>query len=140
MRINLFLLADYANISEDKKLNIMGIFTEINAFQFPVRQPSMHLVLSMTPELGEYGDTRTLAIRLFDPDGNELMNISLPCQLPKPEHGRMPIVNFVLNLRDLIFPKPGPYGFVVQLDKDRKDQILLYVNQLEQPQQPQIGQ
>ncbi len=139
MRINLFLLADHANISEDKKLNIMGVFTEINAFQFPTRTPSMHLVISMSPELGEFGDTRNLAIRLFDPAGNEMMNLSLPCQLPKPEHGRKPTVNFVLNLRDMVFPVPGPYNFILQLDKDQKGELLFYVNKLEPPQQPLPG-
>jgi hypothetical protein len=140
MRINLFLLAEYANNSEDKKLNIMGVFNQINAFQFPTRYPSMYLVLSMSPELGEFGDTRNVTIRLFEPDGGELMKISQSCQFPNIEQGKIPTANFVINLRDLIFPKPGPYIFIVQLEKEQKAQVLMYLNQVEKPQEPQQPQ
>jgi hypothetical protein len=34
MKVDLFLTADYANITGDGKLNVMGIFREINAFNF----------------------------------------------------------------------------------------------------------
>jgi hypothetical protein len=137
MRINLFLLADYANISEDKKLNIMGIFTEINAYQFPIRHSSMHLVLSMSPDIGEFGENRTLRFRLFDPDGKEIFSLPLPCSIPNPQHGRKPTINFVVNLRDVIFPVPGPYNLVLQLDKDQKAEITLYANKVDLPQPPQ---
>src|SRR5919204_3250104 len=47
MRLSLALLADYANVSHDGKLNIMGIFGQIHAPQFPAVHAQMHLVLSL---------------------------------------------------------------------------------------------
>ncbi len=139
MRVNLFLLADYANISEEKKLNVMGIFSEIYSAKFPARHSSMYVVLSMTPELGEFGETRQLSVRLYDPEGNELINMSAQVQLPMPMHGRKPTINAIYNLRDIFFPKPGPYQFVVLVDRDHKAELSVNVNQVEM-QKPQDQQ
>ena len=78
MKLLLILAADYANITNDGKLNVMGIFREINASHFPARHPSMHIVVILGAELGEYGQTRILTIKLRDPDGNEIMSLSGP--------------------------------------------------------------
>ena len=46
MRVALGVLADYANVSAEGKLNIMGVFQIVNAVQFPHVHPQMHLVLT----------------------------------------------------------------------------------------------
>lgn len=45
MDVNLALLADYANVSQDGKLNIMGIFQEVNPPVLPFALPQMYLVM-----------------------------------------------------------------------------------------------
>jgi len=55
MKLTLFLAADYANITREGKLNVMGIFNDIYARTFPARHSSMHLVAKLGAELGEYG-------------------------------------------------------------------------------------
>ena len=44
MKTRIAVLADYASLSIEHKLNIMGIFTAINAAQTPVVHPQMKLV------------------------------------------------------------------------------------------------
>ncbi len=83
MKLLLLLAADYANVTGDGKLNVMGIFREVNALNFPVRHPSMHLVVKLGAELGEYGETRNLAVKLLDADGNEIMSLSGQVNIPK---------------------------------------------------------
>jgi hypothetical protein len=134
MRLQLLLAADYANITGDGKLNVMGVFREINASSFPARHPSMHLVIILSAELGEYGQTRDLVVKLLDGDGNELMNLSGPVNIPRFEGGRKPEVNAILGLRDITFPKPGPYQFVVLVDKDYKGDLTIYANQVSAPE------
>jgi hypothetical protein len=90
----------------------------------------MHLVVKLGAELGEDGQTRTLVIMLRDADGNEIMNISGPLEIPKGESGRRPEVNAILELKDVVFPKPGPYQFVVHVDKDFKCDLTIYANQI----------
>ena len=137
MKLALLLIADYANLTRDGKLNVMGIFREINAVQFPARHSSMHLVAKLLPELGEYGDKRDLAVKLLDPDGKELMNISGEIEVPQPQQGYPPEVNVILELKDVVFPQPGPYSFVILVDKDHKGSLPIYVNKIEIPDNKQ---
>lgn len=95
MRLQLLLAADYANITEDKKLNVMGIFREINSFSFPARHPSMHLVINLAAEPEEYGISRKLTVKLIDADGKEILSLSGPVNVPKGEGGRWPEVNAI---------------------------------------------
>lgn len=132
MRPILFLVADYANITREGKLNVMGIFNDIYSFNFPGRHSSMHLVCKLGAELGEYGQTREFAVKLLDDDGNQIMDVAGQFQVPKGERGRKPEVNIILELKDVVFPKPGSYQFVILVDKDHKGELSLYVNQLEQ--------
>ena len=137
MKLELFLAADYANITNSGKLNVMGIFRVINASTFPVRHSSMHLVIKLLPELGEYGIVRDLFVKLLDPNGNELVGLSAQVNAPKPGGGMPPEINVILELKDTVFPQPGPYQFVVLVEKDHKGALPIFVNQLEaQPPQP----
>ncbi len=130
MKLILLLAADYANITRDGKLNVMGIFNGISAGSFPARHASMHLIVKLAAELGEYGETRNLSVRLLDPGGGELLRMTSPIKVPKSGAGRMPEVNAILELTDIVFPKPGPYQFVVLVDKDYKGDLAIDVNEL----------
>ena len=39
--------------------------------------------------------------------------------------------------KDIIFPKPGPYQFVIMIDKDHKGELTLYANKIESPKASQ---
>lgn len=138
MKLLLLLAADYANTTGDGKLNVMGIFRDINAYSFPARHSSMYLVVKFGAELGEYGDTRTLTVKLRDPDGNEIMSLSGPLVIPESKGGIIPEVNAILELKDIIFSKPGPYQFVVLIDKDYKGDLPIYVNKIEAPKNSEV--
>lgn len=133
MRVALFLAADYANITREGKLNVMGIFNDIYAQTFPARHPSMHLIAKLGAELGEYGQVRDFTVKLLDADGNPIFDLSGQFQVPSGGQGRKPEVNLILELKDLIFPKEGIYQFVLFVDKDHKGELSLYVNKIEAP-------
>jgi len=133
MRPLLFLAADCANVTGDGKLNVMGIFNDINAYNFPARHPSMHLVAKLGAELSEYGQRRGFTVILMDADGNHIMELSGEFDVPTGQGGKKPEVNIILNLKDIILPNPGRYQFVLLIDKDQKDELTLYVNQIETP-------
>jgi hypothetical protein len=133
MKPLLFVAADYANITGDGKLNIMGIFHEIYASSFPARHASMHLIATLGAELGEWNQTRDFTIKLLDEDGNQIMDLTGQIDIPKGERGRKPEVNIILGLNDVIFPKPGTYVFAIFVDKDHKGDLTLFVNQIEKP-------
>ncbi len=134
MKLSLILAADYANVTREGKLNVMGIFREINAYNFPARHPSMHWVLSLKAELGEYGVDRNLIVKLLDADGNEIMDLAGQVSVPKGSGGIVPEVNAILELKDVIFPKPGHYQFIVLVDKDHKGDLTISVNKVDSPE------
>ncbi len=55
MRVALGVLADYANVSADGKLNIMGVFQIVNVIQFPHVHAQMDLVLTLEADPSEAG-------------------------------------------------------------------------------------
>jgi hypothetical protein len=132
MEVQVFLAADYANVEQSGKLNVMGIFRDIYANNFPARHSSMFLVLKLGAQLGEYGVSRNITIKLLNADGIELLNITRPIDIPKGEKGRRPEINMILGLRDLVFPEPGDYQFVVLVDNDWKGELPISIIQMEQ--------
>ena len=137
MRPLLILAADYANITSDGKLNVMGIFNDINAHNFPAKHPSMYLVARLGAEFGEYGQQRNFTVYLLDEDANKCLEIQGQFDIPRGEKGRRPEVNIIIDLKDVIFPKPGPYQFVILVEKDQKCELTLYANKIEAPIQAQ---
>jgi hypothetical protein len=135
MRLLLFVAADCANISADQKLNVMGIFNEIRAPKFPARHPSIHLVVKLAAELGEYGQKRDLTVNLHDPDGQPIMSLTGQVEVPKPTGGTRPEINAIFNIRDVTFQRPGPHQFIVLVDKDFKGDLPINVVELPSPPQ-----
>ena len=93
----------------------------------------MYLIAKLSPELSEYGQKRTFTILLMDADANHVLEVSGEFDVPKGQDGKRPEVNIMLELKDVVFTKPGRHVFVLLIDKDQKDDITLYVNQIEPP-------
>jgi hypothetical protein len=129
MELLTILAADYANIAQGDKINVMGIFRTIFAPSFPARHPSMFLVVKLGADLGEYGDERTMTIKLLDADGNELMRYPMQIRIPQPSGGQRPEVNALLQINDVVFPSAGRYQFSVFIDKDNKGDLAIDVIQ-----------
>jgi hypothetical protein len=138
MQVTLLLAADYANVAQGGKLNVMGIFDNIRAHKFPARHSLMHIVIKLAAELGENNETRTVTIKLVDQDGNELMKMSQNVQVPATIGGRRPELNIIMGLQDIKFPEPGTYEFVVLVDKDFKASRPVQLIQIEQPAAPDV--
>jgi len=137
MEVSILLLADYANVEQGGKINVMGIFDRINAPQFPVRHPSMHLVAKLNAELGETSQERRITIKLVDEDGRDLaVLLNQPVSVPPGVEGGRPEFRFIMQLRDVVFPNPGTYSFVVLVDNDFKKDLPLVVAQIAPPEEP----
>lgn len=128
MECLVFESADYANVAEGGKLNIMGIFRNIYSSNFPTRHPEMHLIIKLRASPAEYGQTRKLTIKLMDEDAKiELVNFSRDIVVPPPVGRQQPEINQILKIRDIIFPEPGTYQFSVLIDNDEKGTLPIEV-------------
>ena len=116
MRLAILLVADYANITIENKLNVMGIFTDIHARNFPARHGSMQVVMQFVAELGDVEQAHRLAVKLVDADRNPIVGIEGPFQVPSIEAGRERKSNVIINFADVVFPSIGSYEFTVELD------------------------
>jgi hypothetical protein len=128
VEIVLLLLADYANISRGGKLNVMGVFDHLHAGKFPTRHPQMHLVLRLRAELGEPSGPRELTIKVLNQDGGEM--VTLPPRkftVPDSKEGRRSDMNFIIGIRDIVFPEPGSYEFLVEVNEEPQASIPLHV-------------
>lgn len=136
MELQTILAADYANVAEGGKLNVMGIFRNIFGTSFPAVHPSMFLVVQLKPDFPEYGQQRQLSISLVDEDGKtEVAKVSGEINIPMPVGGQRPEINLTVELKGLVFPKPGRYQFTVLVDKDFKGSLSIDVGKLPEPPQ-----
>jgi hypothetical protein len=131
MEVKLSVLADYANVSQDGKLNIMGIFQEINAPTLPFPLPQMFLVLSFEAGPAEFGSQKQLRIVLLDEDGAEKIAMEGEVQVPHPPRpGRQAYINEAIGLAGVPFEKAGDYHFAVLVGGETKETVPLHVNDL----------
>lgn len=126
MQIKLAVLADYANVTGDGKLNILGIFDRINLVQIPAVHPQMHLVLRLEARPAELDRAHEIEIRLQDPEGATIFEVKGEI-VPRGEPGQLVSTNQILTLNNLQLEKVGEYTFVVFVNNDIKAEIPLAV-------------
>lgn len=83
MDVQLALLADYANISREGKLNILGIFDALYGKNFPIIHPQLQLVINFEATRAEEGKEKVVEVQFSDGDDNKLSGISGKLKIPK---------------------------------------------------------
>ncbi len=115
MELRYALLADFANVTQDGKLNVLGIFDHLYSRSFPATHRQLFLVNSIDAGREDEGQKREIKIQLINADGAVLHELE--------EHltfgvGKQ-IVNQVHLFHDLTFVQPGPYQFNIFFDGQR---------------------
>jgi hypothetical protein len=115
MQLRIAALADYTNITQNGKLNILGIFSQIQASQIPAVHPQMQLVLQFSFEVLETG-SKSIKVILQDVDGRSILTVDGVINLPT-HLGPDPIIlNQVMQMQNVAFPNFGSYEFAIELD------------------------
>lgn len=123
------VLADYANVTADGKLNIMGVFTTVHTRDVPAVIPHMVFVLQLETNLGDAG-SRNIGLELVESDGLVLMGVSGQMEFNKPPDGIPGTANFQMDLNNLILPMFGRYEFRVTIDGERVETVPLQVKRI----------
>lgn len=108
-------LADEANISQEGKLNVLGIFDRIAAAEFPVVHPRMVFAFRVQADFSDGGRGFDVQIRLVDEDGGMLFDAAGEINPPIVPPGEFSTANQVFTLVGLTFPRPGVYTFQVTI-------------------------
>ena len=124
MELTLALLADYANISREGKLNIMGIFEQIFALNFPAVHAQLQLVLRLESTPFESG-THPLRVAFIDADAHELFAIPGSLNIPDSQSGENITTNQIFLLNGVTLPRPGVYEFVIHINEQEVGRVPL---------------
>lgn len=132
MEVKLAVLADYANMTQDNKLNILGLFDTICARNFPIRHNSMQLIITFESPLSEANTVKDLKIILMDADGKRIFEMGGPFKLGAARDKMLAIkASHIIILNGLVFEKDGDYSFDIQIGGDTKKSVPLKVRKLE---------
>jgi hypothetical protein len=109
--VQAFLVCD--QVIEDsvtKKKSLIGLFTHLQAVNFPFQHSQMGLYFCLTDAEGTYH---------FDVDLIYLNNEQLVCRATLPNIAivdRLQISDFGINIPSLVFPAPGRYEFRLRME------------------------
>ncbi|MBI5879619.1 MAG: hypothetical protein HZB53_18365 [Chloroflexi bacterium] len=135
MELMLALLADCANVTADGKLNMMGIFEQLYAPQFPAVHASMQLVMRIEATPFESG-VHPLRVAFSDADARELFAVPGTLAVPESRAGENVRVNQIFVFNGLVLPQPGRYEFIVSAGADELGRVPLHVATLPQAAAP----
>ena len=128
MDVDLAVVADAANVSQEGKLNILGVFDSIWAREFPFRHGAMVFVLRVRADFTEQG-VHQMEVRLMDADGSQLFKAEGPLTVPGGAPGRPIKPHVIMGLAGITFQKPGDYSFEVIVNDQHMKSVPLYVMQ-----------
>lgn len=110
-------LCDYAIVSQDGKLSVLGIFDKVNAPVFPWPHPTFHFAFQVESEYDERGTDFTIRVQLVNQDGALLMQGELPIRtIETGAPGQRQHSNQVMAVHGFPFPKADTYEFVIQIN------------------------
>jgi hypothetical protein len=126
MNIQVAVLCDAAT-DYGGKLNILGTFDTIVAQQLPAVHPQCTVALRLAFDRSEEG-RHQVAMNFVDDDGREVMpRINMPLEVQLPPEAIFAARNFVVNIQQMKFAKPGHYAIGLLLDGQLQTSIPLHV-------------
>ena len=126
MIIQVAVLCDAATESGGK-LNLLGAFDAIYTPQLPAIHAQCSIALRMTFTNAEEG-AHQLRLNFVDEDGRSIMpGIDLPVGVVVPPEVHFVTRNFIINIQQLKFDKPGLYSIDLSLDGRQETGIPLLV-------------
>lgn len=111
------MLADYANVTAEGKLNILGVFDMIFADRLPAVHPQTQLILRLEANPAEAGARKKLELKLMTADGHTRFAIGAELgfegrDVSKPV-GEMMKTDQIIGLQNVRFEFPGDYQIAI---------------------------
>jgi len=121
----LAVLADCANVSQEGKINIMGIFEFIRTNKLPVVHPQMQLVIVLRGDSGDANREHQLALELIDEDGRKIFGMEGKMKFGSPPQGQDVRLNQIIQLNNIRFEKAGRYDFKIMINNEVRGSVPL---------------
>lgn len=126
MQISFALFADGANLSQEGKLNILGVFDAVQVGGVPTMHPRAHLVVRLKGSREDVGDHR-VTLRWLNPDGQELWSTTGELNIGSPPVGVTELDLPLIATIDLPIDRGGEYALQINLDGQPRGEVPLQV-------------
>jgi hypothetical protein len=114
MHVSFSLFADAANISQEGKLNILGVFDAVQVAQLPALHPRTTFVLRLKANAQDAG-VHPLILRWMNPKGNELWNSQAELEIAGAPPGTSELDMPVIIQLDLPLDTAGEYRMIINV-------------------------
>jgi hypothetical protein len=137
MQVAFAVFADAANLSQEGKLNVLGVFDALQVGTLPAVHPRAHLVVHLKGSPADVG-RHTVTLRWVNPAGNELWTSSGELNVGQPPAGVTEMDLPLIAQIDLPIDAAGGYHMSVSLDEHQSAQVPVQVRTV-QPVRPAGG-
>lgn len=115
MHVSFALFADAANLSQEGKLNVLGVFDALQVATLPAVHPRAHLVVHLKGGASDVG-AHTVSFRWLSPSGQELWTSSGDLNVGAPPPGVTEMDLPLIAQLDLPMDAPGSYSMAIAID------------------------
>jgi hypothetical protein len=126
MHVSFALFADAANLSQEGKLNILGVFDALQVAALPAVHPRAHLVLHIKGTGADVG-AHTVNFRWINPSGSELWNSSGDLSVGAPPPGTAELDLPLIAQIDLPIDSAGSFTMSIAIDGDHTVDVPVHV-------------
>ncbi len=132
MNVQIAVLCDAAT-DYAGKLNLLGTFDTVVTQQLPAVHPQCSVALRIVFSKVEEGQHK-VKMNFVDEDGRFVMpSIDIPVDVMLPPDASFVARNFLINIQQLKFEKPGQYAIDIAVDGRQETSIPLQVKQVQPP-------
>jgi hypothetical protein len=124
MHITFALFADAANLSQEGKLNILGVFDAVQVSGFPTVHPRANIVLRVKGKRSDVG-SHSVTLRWLNPSGQELWSSTGELNIGNPPAGVQEMDVPLIAAVDLPLDQPGNYTLSIAVDDAPKGDLTL---------------
>lgn len=126
MQVAFALFSDAANLSQEGKLNVLGVFDALQVASLPAVHPRAHLVVHLKGTSADVGK-HSVTLRWINPHGSELWHSTGDLDVGHPPGGITEMDLPIIAQLDLPLDEPGPYTMSIQLDQRHVAQLTVHV-------------
>ena len=135
MQVSFALFADAANLSQEGKLNVLGVFDALQVGAIPAVHPRAHLVVRLKGTVDDVG-RHTVTLRWINPGGNELWTSTGDLNVGQPPPGVVDMDLPLIAQIDLPIDSAGAYRMTVSLDDRQSAEVMVQVRAVPQLRPP----
>jgi hypothetical protein len=127
MKLNFGFICDYASFSENGKLNILGIFKNINGTSVPLVHPQLYIVVNIL--IDKPGNYKEIIKLVRKEDNTEIITpLEFNLAAPQAADEKKVELGVVGQMNNVKFDKGGEYIFKIILNDEVIGEIPLKIS------------